>query len=66
MTLEIKIGHQSFPVVSVAKIENENDLILVFINDGIFWGQSITHKTVAPLKFRSGKTVWGGKVVKFI
>jgi hypothetical protein len=66
MTIEIKIGKTEFPLVSIARIEGDDDLLLVFLNGNIFWGQSVKTKAIAPLKFKNGKTVWGGKVVKFI
>ncbi|MCI4407827.1 MAG: hypothetical protein JHC26_01955 [Thermofilum sp.] len=66
MSIEIKVGKQSFPTVSIAKIEGDDDLLIVFLNGNIFWGQSMKTKAIAPLKFRGGKTVWGGKVVKFV
>ena len=66
MSIEIKICKTTFPVVSIAKIEDDNDLLIVFLNNNIFWGQSMKTKMIAPLKFKSGKIVWRGKTVKFI
>jgi len=66
--IEIRIGKAVFPVVSVARVEDSDDFLIVFLNEGKFWGQSTRTGLLAPLKFnlKSGKTVWGGKVVKFI
>jgi hypothetical protein len=66
--IEIKIGKMTFPLVSVAKVENDDDFLMIFVNvnDGKFWGQSVKSKLIAPLKFKNGKTTWGGKVVRFI
>jgi hypothetical protein len=65
--LEIKIGKASYPLVSVAKIIDNDDLILVFVdNNNIFWGQSTKTGALAPLKFKNGHTMWSNKVVKFV
>jgi hypothetical protein len=63
--IEIRIGKSSFPLVSIARVEND-DYIVVFVNNGLFWGQSIKTKAIAQLRFKNGKTTWGGKVVRFI
>jgi hypothetical protein len=64
--IEIRIGKASFPIVSVARIENDDDFLFIFVIDRKFWGQSVKTKTLAPLMFRGGRTTWGGKVVRFI
>ena len=63
--IEIRIGKAVFPVIGIAKTEND-DLLIVFLNGVTFWGQSVKTGLLAPFRFKGGKTVWGGKVVKFI
>jgi hypothetical protein len=66
MSIEIRIGKMKFPVVSVARIENDDDFLFVYVADGKFWGQSIKTKMIAPLRFKSERTTWGNKTVKFV
>jgi hypothetical protein len=67
MSIEIKIGKTSFPVIGVASLP-DNDFLIVFVAeaDGKLWGQSVKTKTIAPLKFKNGHTTWGNKIVRFI
>ena len=64
--IEIKVGKTTFPVVGTAKVEGNDDFLIVFLNEGKFWGQSTKTGLLAPLRFKDGKTVWGGKVVRFV
>ena len=65
--IEVRIGRNIFPVVTFA-VCHDGDLLIVFVNNNVFWGQSTRTGMLAPLKFdkKRGKTTWGGKVVKFV
>jgi len=63
--LEIRVGKATYPIVSIARIENSNDFIFVFKSGEKLFGLS-TDKRLAPLRFSNGRMMWGNKVVKFI
>jgi hypothetical protein len=64
--IEIKVGKATFPVVGTAKVEGNDDFLIVFLNEGKFWGQSTKTGLLAPLKFKDNKVMWGNRVAYFI
>jgi hypothetical protein len=62
-TIEIKIGKSTFPVVSIAKTENE--IIFVYRQGDKLFGLS-TSKMIAPIRFHNARPMWGNKPISFI
>ena len=65
MSIEIKIGKATYPIISVAKTIDNGELVFVFkINDRLL-GFS-TSKMVAPIRFHNNRPIWGNKPISFI
>ncbi|WP_288007624.1 hypothetical protein [Thermofilum sp.] len=63
--MEIRIGKMSFPIVSVG-IGDNDDILIIFKNGDKLFAQSVNTRSIAQLKFKDGKIMWGNKTVKFI